>query len=115
MITTFYLLSFLFIWMHLYYVININNLEIRFSKTPGHIKKVSKVKIFYYFTRILYWIWIGFGLVMDYHYFLWFIVGFSILKFILYHINNQLYKIWNLLVIPLSISVIVTIFFYWLV
>lgn len=113
MITTFYLLSFLFIWMHIYHVININNLDIRFSQRD--LSKVSKFYLFYYFTRVLYWVWIITGLLMGYHYFLWFIVSFSLLKLIFYHINNRLYKIWNLLVAPLSISVILTMFIYWLV
>ena len=109
----FYLFSILFMIMHVYYVININDLDIRFSERD--LTKVSKLHLVYYTTRVLYWIWILIGLINDYHYFLWFIVSFSILKFIFYHINNQLYKIWNLLVSPLSISVLLSMFIYWLI
>jgi len=111
--TIFYLFSILFMFMHVYYLININQLDIRFSKRD--LTKISKLHLLYYLTRVSYWIWIIIGLILGYHYFLWFLVSFSVLKFIFYHINSQLYKIWNLLVIPLSISVLLTMFIYWLI
>lgn len=112
MITTFYLLSFLFIWMQLYYLSNINRLDKRFLDKD--IMSMSKFDLFYYITRVLYWIWIPLGLILGNPVF-WFIIYMSFIKLISFHINKKFYKFWNLLMIPFSIVTMIVIFVDWLV
>lgn len=114
MITVYYIFSILFIWMNAYYFININKLDIRFKYKDK--SSLTKTQLFYYLTKVLYWIWIPLGLLTDqYHMFILLII-LGGLRFPFYHINNKLFKIYNLLLPVISIIVIfVTILYHFFI
>lgn len=109
--TIFYLFSLLFVWMHLYYVSNINRLSNKLLITD--IKNSSKLDLLYYILRVSYWFWIFLGLTVGIQV-SWILLFFGSLKVVSYHISFRFYKFWNLVTIPLSIVAILIIFFEWL-
>jgi hypothetical protein len=60
MITFFYLLSIVFILNEIYYIQHKHRLSLNFKNKD--IESTTVFDIFYYFTRLLYWIWLIVGI-----------------------------------------------------
>jgi hypothetical protein len=99
----FYLLSIIFIWSNTYYLLNYNRLDKRFSQRERN----SKIDLIYYITKVLFWIWIITGLIIDYNYILLLIVSPSILKFPMFYINKKVYSLLYRLTPPFHIIVLI--------
>lgn len=101
----------LFLWMHVYYLLNINKLDKRIKDRDEDIKQ----NLLYFFTRAIYWIWLPIGiLTTNYNIFLILII-FVLLKFPLYHINKMIYKVYNLILPIISIVLITYILFKYII
>jgi hypothetical protein len=60
MITFFYTFIIVFIWNEIYYIKNKHRLSLNFKNKD--IESTTVFDIFYYFTRLLYWIWLIVGI-----------------------------------------------------
>lgn len=60
MISFFYITILAFIWNDLYYMLNKHRLNINFKNKD--IKSTTILDLFYYFTKVLYWIWLIVGI-----------------------------------------------------
>jgi hypothetical protein len=109
MIDIIYIISPLFIWMNIYYILNISKLDIRFVN-----RDLDKSHYFWYITRVLYWIWLLIGLFTDISNIFLINISLIVLKFVLYHLNIKLYKIWSLLLPIVNIIIIFYINYTWL-
>jgi hypothetical protein len=110
MISLYYTFSFLFIWMNLFYLANITKIDIRVREN----NTFSKIHLFYYFTKILYWIWIFLGLFLPTFLINSSIITMMIVKFISFHFSNKFYKLTNVIIPLLSSILIFSMFIYWI-
>jgi hypothetical protein len=101
-IMIYYILYLIFIWMNLYYLSNISKLNTRLSDR----KSITKLDYLYYITRFLFWVFIIFGLFTQQVVIFTFIILLSFFKFILYHINYNLYKLYVILLHITLISIL---------
>ena len=112
MTNIFYILSILFIFMNVYYIFKHNELDKRFEERD--LMKLSKLDLVYYFTRFSYWIWIIVGLFSGQSFIFWILIGLASLKFPLYHINKNIFRVYNDVYPILCIASLITIFVYWI-
>lgn len=98
--------------MNAYYILNNKKLDKKFQERD--IQGTSKIDLLYFFTKILYWIWIPIGLFSGQSILFWILFGLGLIKFPLYHLNKRLFGIYNSVYPALSIITIITIFIYWL-
>jgi hypothetical protein len=110
MISSYYILSFLFIWMNFFYLSNITKIDIRVRENNDF----SKMHLFYYFVKILYWIWIFIGLFLPTFLINSSIIFMMVIKFISFHFSNRLYKLINVIIPLLSSILILSMFIYWI-
>lgn len=96
MIDIFYILSIAFIWSNAYYFLNRKVLETRFEDK----KNTSKVQLVYYYTKLLYWIWLSIGLFTELNTYFVILGVLSLLKFPLYHLNKKIY-VYYIVMLPL--------------
>lgn len=98
--------------MNVYYMFRKTELDKRFKERD--IMGLSKLDLVYYFIKVLYWVWIPIGIFTNQPelFYVLFILGF--LKFPIYHLNKNLFRIYNDLYPAMSIIVLITIFVYWL-
>jgi hypothetical protein len=106
MLVFYYSLSFIFIWMNLFYLSNISKIDVRFYNQD--FKQVSKVFLVYYFTRISYWIWLFIGIFLPISNFILIIFVINILRFIIYFVNKNIFKYYNVLVPFFTIIIIIS-------
>jgi hypothetical protein len=98
------LLYLLFIWMNIYYLTKINTLNERFKNKD--LNNLSLLDNFYYLTRVSYWIfllYLGYEkspLIIT-------LLLLGLFKFLLFHLNNKLYKIYSLLLPMISVIILI--------
>lgn len=93
----------LFIWMNLFYLSNITKIDIRFNQLD--LSKNNKTLILFYITKILFWIWIFYGIYLKLYIPILILISLTIIKFLLYRFSTKLYKISNLISPIISIVV----------
>jgi hypothetical protein len=98
--------------MNFYYLIKSKQLDKRFKDRD--IVGISKLDLLYYVTKILYWIWIPIGFFTNKPELFFVLFTLAILKFPIYHLSKKTYSVYNNLYPVLCISVLITIFIYWL-
>mgnify|MGYP000264553832 CR=1 FL=1 len=96
MINIFYLLSIVFIWSNAYYIFSRENLDKRFKSK----EKYSAIQLFYYYSKLFYWLWLCIGLFTDYYMYFLILTSLSSFKFPLYHLNKKIY-VYYIMVLPL--------------
>jgi magnesium-transporting ATPase (P-type) len=99
------LLYILFIWMNIYYLTKINTLNERFKNKD--LSKLSIIDNFYYLTRVSYWIFLLYSFYYDISSLITILLLLGLLKFILFHINNRIYKIYSLILPIISIIILI--------
>ena len=112
MTNIFYILSIVFIFMNVYYMLKNKQLDKGFKDRD--ILGVSKLDLVYYLSKVLYWVWIPIGFFTNQPelFYVLFILGF--LKFPIYHLSKNIFRIYNSLYPALSLIVLITIFISWL-
>jgi hypothetical protein len=113
MINLFYILSFLFIWMNLYYLANLSKLDVRFYTRD--ITKMDGTHLLYYNSRVFYWFWIAFGILTPFGNFFWTLIILGFIKFLVYHVNKSWYAIYRVILPILSLGVIGSLLVYWFI
>jgi len=98
--------------MNVYYIFKHNELDKRFEERD--LMKLSKLDLVYYFTRFTYWIWIIVGLFSGQSFIFCVLIGLASLKFPLYHINKNIFRVYNDIYPILCIASLITIFVYWI-
>jgi hypothetical protein len=101
-----YTLSLLFVWSNIYYLLNYERLDKRFTERDRN----SKVDLVYYITKVLFWIWLVVGLFtpMKYTFIIMIVIG--LLRIPIYHISKKLSSIWFRLTPPFYIILMIQIF-----
>jgi hypothetical protein len=97
----------LFIWMNLFYLSNITKIDIRFHQID--LSKSNKTLVLFYITKILYWMWIIFGIYFKLYTPVSILISLTIVKFLSYRFSTKLYKIFNLISPIISIVVMILI------
>jgi hypothetical protein len=101
-----YTLSLLFIWSNIYYLLNYERLDKRFSERDRN----SKIDLVYYITKVLFWIWLVVGLLTSLKYTFIMMIGISLIRIPMYHISKKLSSIWFRLTPPFYIILMIHIF-----
>ncbi len=101
-----YTLSLLFIWSNIYYLLNYERLDKRFSERDRN----SKIDLVYYITKVLFWIWLVVGLLTPLKYTFIMMIGISLIRIPMYHISKKLSSIWFRLTPPFYIILMILIF-----
>lgn len=102
------ILIFLFVWMNLYSLANLTKLEKRFYEFD--IESISFKQYLYYISKLIYWIWILFGLFTAPTVYFLILLSLPILKFLMFYLNKKLFKIFNVLIPFISIITLVVYF-----
>ncbi len=104
------ILSILFIWIEVYYVFNKQHID-SFS-IKRDILSAKKLYYLYYLSRIIYFLWIIFGLFSDQRDLFIFLISLRLVSFPFYHLSKRLYVIWDNILPSISIIFTIIIFIY---
>ena len=75
------------------------NFELLNSKfKERELNSFTKLDMFYYITRVIYWIWLIIGSFTMYYNFFLGIIALSVTKFIIYPIGKPIYKPYDIFV-----------------
>jgi hypothetical protein len=105
-----YLIGLLFFWTEVYYVFNKIKLDEKFNNKD--ILSTSITDLIYYFTRILYYIWLISGVFTDQQSIFVFLICLRLLSFPFYYVNKKLFVIWDNILPSISIIFIIIIITY---
>lgn len=97
----FNLLAILFIWNELYYFINYDKLGTKIN--IDNFETFNKIDLFYYLSKIVYWIWIFVGCAFIGTIPFNLILGLSILRIPMFLFGLKMYRKYSLLNIFISI------------
>jgi len=100
-----YTLSSIFIWNNIYYLLNYERLDKRFTERD----KNSKVDLIYYITKVLFWIWLIVGLFTPMKYTFAVMLGIGLIRIPMYHISKKLSSVWFRLTPPFYIILMIQI------
>ena len=101
-----YTLSLLFVWSNIYYLLNYERLDKRFTERDRN----SKVDLVYYITKVLFWMWLVVGLFTPMKYTFLIMLGIVLIRIPIYHINKKLASILFRLTPPFYIILMIQIF-----
>jgi hypothetical protein len=90
MITGFYLMFFAFIFAEIYHFFNKKRLDLIFKNKD--IETIRKIDIAFYMAKLLSIFWPIIGLFSSFGELFMFIIIINILKFLVYHLNDKIYK-----------------------
>jgi hypothetical protein len=101
MISFFYIFFSIFIWNEIYYFYNRKRLDTNFKNKE--IESITLTEFFFYFTRLLMWIFILIGLFIDPLIFS-ILLCLKLFKFLLYHINIKIFFVYDA-ILPIISSI----------
>lgn len=101
-----YTLSLLFVWNNIYYLLNYERLDKRFTERDRN----SKVDLVYYITKVLFWMWLIVGLFTSMKYIFMIMMGIGLIRIPIYHISKKSASIWFRLTPPFYIILMILIF-----
>jgi hypothetical protein len=110
MITIFYLMLFAFIFSEIYHFYNKKRLDLIFKNK--NIETIRKVDIVFYITKLLSIFWPIIGLFSSLNNLFLSIIFINILKFVIYHLNDSLYKVYINFLPWINVLIYLTILFY---
>jgi hypothetical protein len=110
MITLFYSLTILFFWMEIYYVYNKPNLDTIIKNKD--VQGTSMKDILYYFSRLLFYVWLVVGLWSSQSELFIFLTSLHLLRFPFYHLSRRLYIIWDNILPSISFIFMIIILVY---
>ena len=110
MITLFYAVTILFFWMEIYYVYNKTNLDTIIKNRD--VENTSLKDIFYYITRIIFYVWLVIGMWSSQSDLFIFLTVLHALSFPFYHLSRRLYIIWDNILPSISIIFMIIILTY---
>jgi len=101
---------FAFIFSEIYHFFNKKRLDLIFKNK--NIETIKKIDILFYITKLLSIFWPIVGLFSGLNNLFLFIIFINILKFVIYHINDNLYKKYINILPWINVLVYLTILFY---
>jgi len=102
MITFFYLFLITFIWNEIYYIQHKHRLNLNFKNKD--IESTTKLDLVYYFTTLLYWIWLIVGMFSSLSPYFIILLTLGVIKFITFRTKKKtLYVIFDNLFPILSV------------
>lgn len=108
MITFFYAFLIVFIWNEIYYIRNGIRLNENFKNKD--IQAITKLDFVYYLTKVMYWGWILTGMLFSsFHLYFLALFVFGFFKFLIYHVNQKSYIIYDKIVPVISILILILI------
>jgi hypothetical protein len=93
MTTIFYSLFIIFIWSEFFLIKNKIRLDTNFRNRD--IKAITKLDVFFYFIRLVYWICLFIGIFSSFQSLFITILILKLIKLPLYHINRKWYIYWD--------------------
>lgn len=110
MIVAFYAMLFVFIFSEIYHVFNKKRLDLIFKNK--NVETIKKVDIVFYLSKLLSIFWPLIGLFSSFSDFFMLIMIVNLMKFLFYHLNDNLYKIYIKILPWVNITIYLTILFY---
>ena len=110
MITAFYSIIFIFIFSEIYHFYNKSRLDILFKNKD--VNSIRKSDILFYVTKIFSIFWPIIGLFSSLNEFFLFLIIINLMKFIIYHVNDKLYKLYISLLHFINITIYLIILYY---
>jgi hypothetical protein len=92
MITGFYAMLFAFIFSEIYHFFNKKRLDLIFKNKDT--KTIRKVDIVFYMSKLLSIFWPIVGLFSSFSHLFLLIIVMNLMKFVFYHLNDHIYKVY---------------------
>ena len=92
MITGFYVMLFAFIFAEIYHFFNKKRLDLIFKNKD--IQTIRKVDIVFYMSKLLSIFWPIVGLFSIFSHLFLLIIVMNLMKFVFYHLNDNIYKVY---------------------
>ena len=92
MITGFYAMLFAFILSEIYHFFNKKRLDLIFKNKD--IETIRKVDIIFYMSKLLSIFWPVIGLFSSFSHLFLFIIVINLLKFMIYHLEDNIYRVY---------------------
>lgn len=109
MITIFYSMLFVFIFAEIYHFYNRKRLDLIFKNKS--LKTIRKVDIAFYISKTLSIFWPAIGLMSSLYELFMLLIVINLMKFVLYHININVYKAYILLLPFANVAIYILILF----
>lgn len=105
----FYLFSIFFIFMN--YIQLFRDKKLEFNK-HNNTSNISKLDVFYYLSKVLYWIWVPIGMLTYQSDLFILLFMFGGLGFIIYHISKKIFIVYNKIFYPIICMIILLIILF---
>lgn len=92
MITGFYAMLFAFIFSEIYHFFNKKRLDLIFKNKET--KTIRKIDIVFYMSKLLSIFWPIVGLFSSFSHLFLLIIVINLMKFVFYHLNDNIYKLY---------------------
>ena len=92
MITGFYAMLFAFIFSEIYHFFNKKRLDLIFKNKET--KTIRKIDIVFYMSKLLSIFWPIVGLFSNFSHLFLLIIVINLMKFVFYHLNDNIYKLY---------------------
>lgn len=110
MITGFYMMLFAFILSEIYHFFNKKRLDLIFKNKD--METIRKVDIIFYMSKLLSIFWPVIGLFSGFSHLFMLIIAINLLKFMIYHLEDNIYKVYIRLLPWMNVVVYITILSY---
>jgi hypothetical protein len=110
MITGFYLTLFAFIFAEIYHFFNKKRLDLIFKNK--NVENIKKLDIVFYMMKLLSIFWPLIGLFSSFGDIFMLIIVVNLIKFLFYHLNDRIYKVYINILPWINISIYLTILFF---
>jgi hypothetical protein len=110
MITGFYAMLFVFIFSEIYHFYNKKRLDLIFKNKDT--KTIKKFDIFFYMSKLLSIFWPLIGLFSSFNHFFLLIIVMNLMKFVFYHLNDNIYKLYISVLPWMNVVVYITILYF---
>ncbi len=110
MIIGFYAMLFAFIFSEIYHFFNKKRLDLIFKNKDT--ETIRKVDIIFYMSKLLSIFWPIIGLFSSFNHIFMFIIAINLMKFVLYHFNDMIYKVYIRILPWMNVSAYIAILLY---
>jgi hypothetical protein len=110
MITTFYLMLLAFVFAEIYHFFNKKRLDLIFKNKD--VETIKKIDIVFYLSKLLSIFWPIVGLFTVFNNLFLFVIFINLLKFLIYHLNDDFYKIYIKFLPWMNVCVYLTILYF---
>lgn len=110
MIIGFYAMLFAFIFSEIYHFFNKKRLDLLFKNKD--VSTIRKVDIVFYMVKLLSIFWPIIGLFSSFNHLFLLIIAINLLKFVIYHLEDNIYKFYIRVLPWFNVTIYITILFF---